>query len=280
MLVTMVLLSLIVLSLMAVFNSTQNAFRASLTQTDVLESGRLAMSLMTSDLEGMSPSSGTNYGYGANFYANTNFGYLPLIQSLTASSQLRTNLLQSFFSLSRQNIGGSPNWVGTGYTVISNSPDGTLYPLYRFYMTASANNGTPETLLSNFVYAVSFNTFTTNTTNWSHLMDGVVDLQVRVYDPYGFLMTNNYDLYNGQFIINQNTFITNQNTICLFSNTIPASVEVELGVMEDAILTRAEGLPNVAPVYAQTAYLSNHVGQVHLFRQRVLVRNVDLTAYQ
>ena len=51
MLVTLALLSLIVLALMTVFNSTQKAFRASLTQTDILESGRLAMGLITSDLE-------------------------------------------------------------------------------------------------------------------------------------------------------------------------------------------------------------------------------------
>jgi prepilin-type N-terminal cleavage/methylation domain-containing protein len=55
-LVTMVLLSLIVLALMTVFNSTQKAFRASLTETDLLESGRLAMGLMVGDLEGMTPS--------------------------------------------------------------------------------------------------------------------------------------------------------------------------------------------------------------------------------
>ena len=57
MLVTLALLSLIVLALMTVFNSTQKAFRASLTQTDILESGRLAMGLITSDLEAMTPSS-------------------------------------------------------------------------------------------------------------------------------------------------------------------------------------------------------------------------------
>ena len=53
---TMVLLSLIVLALMTIFNSTQKAFRASLTQTDILESGRLAMGLITSDLGAMTPS--------------------------------------------------------------------------------------------------------------------------------------------------------------------------------------------------------------------------------
>ena len=131
MLVTLALLSLIVLALMTVFNSTQKAFRASLTQTDILESGRLAMGLIASDLEAMTPSSNpvntnlpnflyawdTNENHNFNFYANTNSGYAPLIQSLTASSAQRTNLLESFFSLSRQNIGGSPTWVGTGYYV-------------------------------------------------------------------------------------------------------------------------------------------------------------------
>ena len=59
-----------------------------------------------------------------NFYAVL-ANYLtappPLMQSLTASSQLRTNVLENFFSLSRQNIGGSPTWVGTGYAVVTNS---------------------------------------------------------------------------------------------------------------------------------------------------------------
>ncbi|HLX95953.1 MAG TPA: prepilin-type N-terminal cleavage/methylation domain-containing protein, partial [Verrucomicrobiae bacterium] len=145
-LVTMVLLSLIVLALMTVFNSTQKAFRSGLTQTDVLESGRLAMGLITSDLEGMTPSSepidtnafilfnSNNTSNSFNFYAFVNSFASPpspLYQSLIGASNpgtQRTNVLESFFSLSRQNINGSPNWVGTGYVVGTNSPDGTLYP--------------------------------------------------------------------------------------------------------------------------------------------------------
>jgi prepilin-type N-terminal cleavage/methylation domain-containing protein len=296
-LMAMVLLSLIVLSLMAVFNSTQNAFRASLTQTDVLESGRLTMGLMTSDLEAMTPSLkpiNTNIVYwylpgndpnntnnNVNLYAAvTTFASppSPLFQGLTASSQQRTNVLENFFSLSRQTISGSPSWVGTGYAVGTNSPDGALYPLYRFYMTTNTITGTPASL---------FNTFAslqyTNTTNWSHLMDGVVGLTVRAYDPNGFLMTNTCDFYNGQFITNQNTgfFLPpawGEVGFYMYSNTIPAAVEVEMGVLEDAILQRAEGFNGNSP--AQQNYLSNHVGQVHVFRQRIVIRNVDPTAYQ
>ena len=57
----------------------------------------------------------------------------------------------------------------------------------------------------------------------------------------------------------------------MFSNTLPASVQIELGVLEDRTLQRAEGLPNVAPATRKGIILSKHVGQVHLFRQRVVI---------
>ena len=94
--VVVVLLSFIVIALMAVFNSTQGAFRASVTQTDVLESGRAAMDLMTGDLRTMSPSQGASNG-AVNFYAAGPAGY-SLVQSLVASSQQRTHTCCRIFS--------------------------------------------------------------------------------------------------------------------------------------------------------------------------------------
>ncbi|MEI9963164.1 MAG: prepilin-type N-terminal cleavage/methylation domain-containing protein [Limisphaerales bacterium] len=87
-LVTVALLSIIVIALMAVFNSTQTAFRASLTQTDVLESSRAVVGLITSDLEALAPSYGpSNFNNGAvNLYvAVTNGVATPLIQPLVGS---------------------------------------------------------------------------------------------------------------------------------------------------------------------------------------------------
>lgn len=313
MLVTLALLSIIVLALMAVFNSTQNAFRASLTETDILESGRNVMGLMAGDLEGMTPASSPVNPYlppaffwslspgvlasTDPFNTNDNFNFYaamaknvsaprPLVQSLTASSRLRTNVLENFFSLSRQNIDGSPSWVGTGYAVFTNTPETNgIYSLYRFYMTTSTMRGTPA-LLYNFFARLNY----TNTAMWSHLLDGVVDLTVTPYDPNGLAMTNTpwYSYSSsGQRITNYypNTVFFAQSIpgvhgCYMYSNTVPASVEVELGVLEDAVLQHAKGLPNSPPDYAQTAYLSNHVGQVHLFRQRVWIRNVDPAAYQ
>jgi hypothetical protein len=225
------------------------------------------------------------YATMANTIVGVNNGSAPppLIQSLTASSAQRTNVLQNFFTLSRQNIGGTPTWVGTGYAVFTNTPDTNgIYPLYRFYMTTTGTNGSANP-------ALLYNTFArgqyTNAAFWSHLMDGVVSLTVRPFDPNGFPMTNTYDYY-GRVITNQSTmfwqypYMPGVYGFYMYSNTVPASVEVELGMMEDAVLQRAEGLPNGPPAYAQMNYLSNHVGQVHLFRQRVLVRNVDPSAYQ
>ena len=58
--VVMALLSLIVIALMAVFSSTQAAFRSSVTQTDVLEGGRATIDLMAQDLKAMTYSGGTS----------------------------------------------------------------------------------------------------------------------------------------------------------------------------------------------------------------------------
>jgi prepilin-type N-terminal cleavage/methylation domain-containing protein len=274
-LVAMALMSLIVLALMTVFNSTQTAFRAGLTQTDVLESGRATMDLIKSDLQGMTPSFGTNNGP-VNFYAGVNSGYVPLIQPLVASGNQRTNVLESFFILSRNNVNGSPSWIGTGYVVDTNSPDGGLYPLYRFYETTNIITGNPASLYNDFS-----STSLTNSPPWSHLMDGVVHLIVRAYDANGVWM--NWQNWQNGFVTSNNIAYQpiqfGEGGFYMFSNMVPASVEIEMGVLEDHTLQHAEGLIP-SGTNAVTSYLAQHVGQVHLFRQRVPIRNVDPSAYQ
>jgi prepilin-type N-terminal cleavage/methylation domain-containing protein len=292
------LFSLIVVALMAVFDSTQRAFRSSVTQTDVLEGGRAAMDLMTTDLRQMAPSFGQSNslvnngivkGYYStspvNFYANTNLYNAtypqPLLQSLAGSSVLRTNVLENFFILSRGNLNGSPAWFGVGYAV---NPAATndLNPLYRFYMTTNVEaSPNPAILFNTFMTnVVVANTNAYTSPNWSHLLDGVVHLTVRAYDTNGIWMPNGYASV---------TNITAKNVLFLpsalgeggfymFSNTLPASVEIQLGVLEDRALRRAETWPNGSP--HQTNYLAGQAGAVHIFRQRVTIPNVDPSAYQ
>ena len=141
-LVSMTLLTLIVLALMAVFNSTQRAFRASVTQTGILEGGRAAVDLITTDLRNMVPSDTARATYSTainllsspapvNFFATNN---IPLLSISRCSSPLpgtgvqRLNQLEYFFVLGKDNT----KWTGTGY-IVNSSSSSPLYPLYRFY---------------------------------------------------------------------------------------------------------------------------------------------------
>jgi type II secretory pathway pseudopilin PulG len=277
-LVVVVLMALIVLALMAVFSSTQAAFRASLTQTDVLEGGRAAMGMFKSDLESMTPSFGVSNG-AVNFYANTNIyqyqsGFAPLVQSLVGVNDpntRRTNVLENFFILTRQNT----TWTGIGYIVDTTSTN-YLNPLYRFSMSTNVMAANPAVLYTNFL--------NTSFTNMSHLMDGVVHLTVRASDPNGYWMTNVYEFYGGRTVTNRNVWfstpVLGEVGFYMFSNTLPASVEIQLGLLEDRTLQRAESLPNAPPAWAQSNYLARQAGKVHLFRQRFPIRNVDPSAYQ
>jgi len=269
-LVVMTLLSLIVLVLMAVFNSTQTAFRAGVTQSGVLESGRAAMDLMAADLRAMSPSLDAS----TNFAAVIPPGYTPLVQPLLASipAQSRTNVQENIFILSRQN----QTWTGVGY-VVANSSQGDLDSLYRFTATTNVQaGGDPARML--------FNIFrTASVAGMSHLMDGVVSLTVRAYDVNGYQMTNTYQFDGGHPVTNRNVLyyfppVGGQIGFATFSNTLPASVEIEMGVLEDRALQRAESL-GASPA-AQASYLAQQAGAVHVFRQRVLIANFDPAAYQ
>ena len=290
-LVVLVLLSLIVFALMAVFSGIQRAFRASLTQTDTLEAGRAVMDMIGNDLETMTPSDGisnvvlningqptthgpVNFGVTAvNYFSPPSPLFQPLLSSPSGAE--RTNILENIFILSKDNINGVPSWIGTGYSVSTNLPDGTLYPLYRFYMTTNASSGQPG-MLGIYTNFIAFNY--TNSTQWSHLMDGVVDLTARAYDTNGVWMTNGYAYpfsFHVQNVGFYGTFLGEQE--CNFySNAVPASVQIEMGTLEDRTLAHAESLSGAS----QTNYLSNAAGQVHIFRKRVWIRNLDPTAYQ
>ncbi len=304
-LVVVVLMSFIILVLMGVFTSTQKAFRASLTQNDVLEGGRAVMGMIKNDLEGMTPSYGrnANQANGLRFAAdgwsfvpvNFQVGVLasgantPLVQPLTGSGQFRANVLESFFILTRQNL----TWTGVGYVVDTTS---TTYfnPLYRFSISTNVQAADPTMLYNVFLANLpAYTGLPISPTNpsMSHLMDGVVDLRVRAYAPSGWWMTDYYYDSVGRYMtnINQNLSFSpvlgvagslGDAGLYMFSNTLPASVEINLGVLEDRSIQRAQSLPNVAPVWAQSNYLAQQAGQVHVFRQCVWIRNVDPSAYQ
>jgi hypothetical protein len=207
--------------------------------------------------------------------ANSQTGYEPLPQSLPGGSAQRTNLLNTFFVLGRENT----KWTGVGYVVDATNTT-TLYPLYRFYAETNVIYS-PWTLYNLFATEIANSQWT----NMSHVIDGVVQLTVRAQDINGRWIN---DTVVQRYTNALNTLFLpvyyGEAQIYMYSNTVPASVELDLGVMEDATITRAESLPNNAPGLppndARTQFLEKQSGRVHLFRQRVTIPNVDPTAYQ
>jgi type II secretory pathway pseudopilin PulG len=267
-LVVVTLLSLIVVALMGVFTATQKAFRASVTQTDVLEGGRAAMDLITGDFKVMAPSQG--YSNGAVNFNVTVAGSIPLYQTLTASSQSRTNVLESFFILSRQN----QTWTGTGYVVNTNSTT-PINPLYRFSTNMNVAAGSPAALFNSFSNTVAIDLAANNFSGMSHLLDGVVTLRVRAFDTNGVWINSAWNAANANNIAVLAS-AWGETGLNMFSNTLPPVVEIEMDTLEDRTLQRAESRTGIL----RTQYLAAQAGNLHVFRQRVSIPNSDPAAYQ
>jgi len=304
--VTVGLMTFIILGLLLMFNQTQRAFRTGLAQTDVLEAGRATLDLVARELEQMSPSQAPDYidtqGFlrrATNFFVEPSTTY-PLLASPNSFSWVnpfvqdlpgnyvprnlpRTNLMQRFFFLTKLN----QDWVGTGYEVIPDDSYACVGTLYRF----SATNNPRGNLI-----ALSDAFSRTSVSNMSRIADGIVHLRLRAFANNGYLITTNtFTRTNASYPIRITGPYTNvveamaynsepynsagdlHQASCYFmGNAAPGYVELELGILEPQILQKYRSIQAMEP--ART-YLSNHVANVHIFRQRIPVRNVDLSAY-
>jgi type II secretory pathway pseudopilin PulG len=307
-LVTVALLAFIILGLLGMFIQTQKAFRGSMKQTDVLGSGRAVMDMIARELAQMTPS---QMRATINFSADIPPGpnqippsaapinsppyaevgtvagktYPPIKQTLPGAIPpvARTNVIQRIFFLTLVN----QDWIGTGYEVVADYPGGqansgvgTLYRFAKIGRSSDVGN-----LWSSFA-----NTPVTNTQYFSRIADGVVHLRVKPYATNGFpivwgssnacwFQTNVADI--GRFSMRNTLGSADQSVpeevnCYFFSNALPAYVELELGILEPNILDRYKSISGLAA----NNYLADHVANVHLFRQKVPVRNVDFNAYQ
>ncbi len=292
--VAVALMSFIVLGLLAMFTQTQRAFRASITQTDVLESGRIATDMIVRELSQISAS---DRAYTTNFFAEvlTTFNQ-PLTQGLPGTTRggpgtedQRTNLVQRIFFLTQSN----QTWLGIGYTVVPDYANAGVGTLYRF--STNHNNYTATNISGEFLAATLNNLNQISLTNLNRISDGVVHFRVRAFATNGYPIL--YDGIRTNAIFRTNSFYTgnmrlrnaaaniplafvpDQVDYYFMSNALPAYLELELGILEPHILDRFKAIGSSNPL-AQRRYLSNHVAQVHLFRQRIPVRTVDFSAYQ
>ncbi len=298
-LVVVTLLSIIVLGLLTMFTQTQKAFRTGLTQADVLQSGRVVSDMILRELEQITPT---------HRYSTVNFdawypNLRPLEQALPGSSNKRTNMLEDLFFITRQNR----EWIGIGYFVrrhdqttgaveapSMNVPPGpnTLAAgtLYRFearvpLATSPANSRGPEYLYALYANAAYTNFWPLSTLPVAKIVDGVVNFKVHAYNTNNFWITNDFGVngvsYSGSQYNSTNLMSTRVpgevGQYRFYSNAVPAAVELEVGILEDKAWERFNSLPTDI---AKFNYVTNVVGRVHLFRQRVQIRNVDPLAYQ
>jgi hypothetical protein len=219
---------------------------------------------------------------------------------------MRTNYLQPFFFLSHPNeLWPDAAWVATGYYVVPDNPGVGVGTLYRYSLT---NYSVPSPkvpvvlpdqlykLYNDFILALS--TVRTNL-NVTRVAEGIVDLRVRPFATNGFPIVNDgtsygYTVYCTNAIFPNNLSFyrsiiqaaSRRNLNCperydrcqFWSNAVPAYVELELGILEAQTYQRFKAISS-ANLPAQLAFLSNHVAQVHLFRQRIAMHNVDPSAY-
>jgi hypothetical protein len=214
------------------------------------------------------------------------------------TQECRTNVFQDVFFLAKQGL----DYMGIGYQVRPEYQNGIVGTLYRFSTNRTKNYA--GLLSSEFRQAsvINWNNPNGNTTppNMSRIADGVVHFRVIAYDTNGYPFNYNTLYTNAMFRTNgyvqsfapgsgytamRNSRITapaaampDHYNYYFFSNAVPAYLELEVGFLEPHILDRLRGL-NGNPV-AQYQYLSNHVANVHLFRRRIPIRNVDFLAYQ
>jgi type II secretory pathway pseudopilin PulG len=140
----------------------------------------------------------------------------------------------------------------------------------------------------------------------TRVAEGVVHLSVRPFATNGFPILSSlnplmygYTVFLGGYWTNINNVATyypyyqpileatnHLNLGCpdhydgcwFLSNALPACVELELGILELQAYQRYKAIVSDNPA-AGAVFLSNHVAQVHLFRQRVPIHNVDPSAY-
>jgi type II secretory pathway pseudopilin PulG len=238
----------------------------------------------------------------------------PFAQQLTGNSIDRTNFVQRFFFLTKLN----QDWIGIGYAVIPDDTNSCVGTLYRFsstnafrygpYLTASGDflQASQDALLNSAAQLPITNVFLNNFgvprfCLVSRIADGIVHFRVRAYAANGSLivtnpvavlanagfgtnnlysilprpLTNSYGVIRG-VLAESGPLDWDQSACYFWGPAVPAYVEIELGILEPNVLKQYQSIPIGA---VQRQFLATHAAQVHLFRQRIPVANIDFTAY-
>jgi hypothetical protein len=113
----------------------------------------------------------------------------------------------------------------------------------------------------------------------SLIVDGVVHLRLRAFDAQGFLIMPTNQVRQATNYWSGFARLENEVDYAYFvSNAVPASLELEMAILEPQLLQRYRAF--IGNANLQRDFLSNNVARTHLFRQRIPIRNVDFSAYR
>ncbi len=273
-LVAVSLMAVMVIGLLAMFNQVQRAFRGSMTQTDILQSGRSLQEMLTRQIEQIAPCyiSATNLAPGSRtiLLPGVNIAVQPIVgqlQSLPGSVEFRSNVLERFYFLTREN----QQWVTYDYLAVPDTAYATLGALY-LYETNFPVSMIP-TSPTNIWFSKTPQTLATLRPGPRRVADGIIHFEVRAYDTNGMLMVPAVNLPNLQVMPGQ----LGVPMYRFYSNALPASLEVEFAILEPQVLERFRSLAGNPTAAAK--FLADQAGRVHLFRQRIPLRNAEILAY-
>lgn len=281
------IMTVIVIALYTVFNQTQRALRNTMAQVDVLEGVRSASDLLVRDFEAATP---------LQTFADTNltsFAAWTAPFSLPASLRglakdgppVLTTHLQDVYFVKRQN----DFWTGVGYWVgpIDTNQLGQPFLLGRLYRFQYETNGAAFASTNLFARFADVRDPLKRTRLHSSqaVMDGVVHLRLTAYDADGYPLVYDerdrppfFRLMSRQSLADPRSWLVDparaDSTTYDFRRfthpSFPASIELEIGVLEGPIVTRFQAIPSLNEA---RKYLERNAGRVHLFRHRIPLRN-------
>ena len=293
-LVSVSVMTVIVYGLYALFNHTQKALRANITQVDVLESGRAAMEMLTREMVELTASRRSNT---ISLRATMSPVDATVLLDLDEKTPLKTNLLQEVFFLTALNN----DWNGTGYRVME--PVGGVGTLYRYTISTNALYVGNDNLLNRFDTTGIDPVTKRVSTNLHRVADGVIHLRFAAYDHAGRMLNVGADRrpnalvppafrdrlipqlnpsegpnrFPGADIQVRRTGSVRdpryQQTEFFFqSNALPAYVEVELGILEPEAFRQFQSIRDSGDAAFVQNFLRKRANKIHLFRQRVPIR--------
>ena len=293
MIVAVGLLVLIVTALLGAFNQTTRAFKTGFNQTDVQESGRAAIEMVTRVLTDLSPSGRGNINPDA-------FSLLTPLQSASGGVTLPLNVASPRQQLFMQKLlvlhRSQDEWIRTAFLVAH--LDSNAYPwgspqdvvigsLYRYQSSPPVLTSMTNRLFLDDSSATRLleprDTKISNIdpTRYSRVVDGIVHFSIRTSNV-GAEWVDSGRVTNLVSELGIYRRLPGFETLGVWSrfpdgvseiytgDMLPSYVEVEIGLLEHEALTQVRAL--LADKVATSDFLKRNAHRVHFFRQRVPIR--------